>query len=1062
MSDDLLSQLNAEQKEAVERTEGYVCLHAGAGTGKTRTLTYRYAYLVRDYGISPRAIWCVTFTNKAADEMKRRVNFLCGAAVGNPFITTFHSFCATFLREEISAVGWPSTFLISDVSDVKELLRPLYKELEIDGKEFPLNKAWAFIDGFKESEDYVPALIGPDSSEILRRVEEATEAQHKLFWRYLFAQRSIYTLDFDDLILLTLHILRHFKDIREKWQRRFEYILVDEFQDIDRDQYALVDLLAAGNNNLFVVGDPDQTIYSFRGARVEYFNNFVEDHSPNAQRLFLTQNYRSTQQILTASYSLISYNQDEERRPLQAMRQDITPEMMISVKDPARRRKMPLNAQVQNTINERSYYHDLLPVLGEYISVDPDPMVDQSTAGDVTVTATSSPTMTPPVTIAANVSAVADTEGVVSGVGMQRLLPVMVHAPNVYAEADYVADSINRIRAIEPKASIAVLYRAHYLSLNIENALLANHIQYNVVGEVRFFDRREIRDVLAYMRLRINLNDDMALRRVINVPRRQFGPKRMEYLERLARKSQQSLFVTLQNNRNDEFLFKSTSVGQFVDVMAKLSAEPFHDPSYDFELLLSQSGYEEDLKRNGEDERVDNIRSLKGYVHEFAKSQEETVNLADFVNNVSLLTSADEDLSLKDTTVRLMTVHNAKGLEFDYVFVVSVNEAVFPSKKSINEQHVEEERRLMYVAMTRAKKQLFMSEAGGLQEHQNSQSNGAKLPRLPSRFLHELPPEQYLEVGHSLAEEELRAAERAAAALGLKGGYARVAAADAEAAKSISSSGIQVGDRVFHRIFSEGTVREIRLNSGEIVVFFDKLNRERTLSNVDALQKIGGSSTAMLNPATPQQEAAALDDNSSALKVNDHVSHKAFGTGVVREILYATEAVVFFEKLGRERTLSINAIEKLAASAPSQAQAPAPASAQAQAPDSAQAPVTVSTAPAPAPVHVYSYAPVPEPVTAPVPPTIGSAWSVPPRMTDPVATAPVSASPVSQPVLTTANATATDAATAAVATDITAPAPTAEVVVKPLEPAPQKTWDELMQELSKAFNEDFGHKRSDD
>lgn len=279
---DLLNALNEEQRLAVENIDGYVRLHAGAGTGKTRTLTYRYAYLVSELGIPAKSVWCCTFTNKAASEMKSRILSLCGD-VGEPFVSTFHSFCVSFLKEEIMVIGWPKNFTIWDVSSVKSALRPIYDECHIDGREFPLKKAWEFIDGFKEQGEYITAFIDADSTKLLTRSDRALDLGGKIFWRYLFAQRTSYALDFDDLILLTLYILKNFPKVRERWQERLEYIMVDEFQDIDRDQYELVEILAGKHHNLFIVGDPDQTIYSWRGARVEYFNDFIVNHGGKPQ-----------------------------------------------------------------------------------------------------------------------------------------------------------------------------------------------------------------------------------------------------------------------------------------------------------------------------------------------------------------------------------------------------------------------------------------------------------------------------------------------------------------------------------------------------------------------------------------------------------------------------------------------------------------------------------------------------------------------------------------------------------------------------------------------------------
>lgn len=992
-----LDELNEEQLAAVEATEGYVCLHAGAGTGKTRTLTYRYAYLISEYGIAPRAVWCVTFTNRAALEMRQRVQRMCGNAIGNPFVTTFHGFCALFLREEIMAVGWPKTFTISDVSDVKDMLRPLYAQCQIDGKKLSLKKAWEFIDGFKETKDYIAALIGPDSAELLRRSEAATEDNLKLFWRYLFAQRTTYSLDFDDLILLTLHILKTNEEVRARWQQRLEYILVDEFQDIDRDQYELVELLADYHHNLFIVGDPDQTIYSFRGARVEYFNNFVDNHGAEAQRLYLTYNYRSSAQILAAAYAVISHNYDENRRPLLAKRTDISLEHMVPVRDPNRTQDHELSPEVIAALNDRAYYSltqaqpenlatrlpdeeqqqgqleppqaqvpaqiqapapqlsallgkstraqlknehrlsylgltvktqaalaapsqsDVGPTAAEherhyapYQSVqsggnaqvnaywqganNQDAWAQEAQAYGLTppqaselitpcwsaeavtaiapvtapVTAPNSapvtaPDLAPmaPLTLPstrpaalsaapagavvplgraqlAAMSEVPDAQGYV-----RSLKPVIGHAGSVYREADFVAKTIVTIRALNPNASIAVLYRAHYIALNLENALVQYQIPYCVVGEQRFFDRKEIRDVMAYIRLRCNLDDDVAFRRVVNVPARNFGKKRMERLESLARSENSSLFRTLLNHLDDKFLCARAEIVRFVQVMSELALAPLGNPVDDFELIVNNTGYEEWIKSNGEDERLENIAALKNYLYDFRKNQDDEVNLADFIGNVTLMTSADE--AHLSRSVRLMTVHNAKGLEFDYVFVVSLNEAVFPSKKAVNELNVEEERRLMYVAMTRAQKQLILTEAGGyITVRQNNDQ--VKLPREPSRFLREITPDLYAEVGAPFPCSKLQGVVKKSAATTSSAYSSPEGATDIpgnDVAINAEAGGTKpdlVGAKVFHKIFGEGTIRTVRYDLGEYGIYFDKLKKERTLSfsaKLEFLDQIG-------------------------------------------------------------------------------------------------------------------------------------------------------------------------------------------------------------------------------
>ena len=858
-SGDLLSTLNAEQQEAVMQTEGYICLHAGAGTGKTRTLTHRYAYLIRDFGIAPRAVWAVTFTNKAANEMSARVRQLCGDLVGNPFITTFHGFCARFLREEIAVLGWPATFVINDVDDVKAMLRTILKTLKIDGRDLTLPQAWSAIDTIKSNSDYVQDLIAADSSALLDRSEAAAEISSRVFWRYLFSQRTTFTLDFDDLILFTLYILRRYPEVLARWQKRFDYILVDEFQDIDKYQYELVELLAAGQGNLFVVGDPDQTIYSFRGARVEFFNDFVANHSEQgneAQRLFLTKNYRSTDPSLQAAYHVISHNLDEARRPLQAMRTDIGPADMITVPDPRFRRKRDA-AQVRAAITAQSYYHDApvsapssvpvgyveatAPAGSMALSGASQTLSGLTGAGAVSLNAT---------TAAQQAVANLDAEAAAALAAGADMRPVVLHTGSIYQEAELVTDCIMRLQQ-QVHGSIAVLYRANHQAAILETELNKAGIRYVVSGDVRFFDRKEIRDVLAYIRLRLNLDDDMAFRRVINVPPRRFGAKRIEHLEALAKQERCSLFAALQHHRDDSFLFQRTTVGDFVDLMSSLHATPLQDPLYDLELLLNGSGYEEFVKSSGESERLENIATLKNQLAFFLQSQDDSVNLADFLNNIVLI-NGDEERNAAAGAVRLMTIHNAKGLEFDYVFVLGLNEGVFPTKKAINEQSVSEERRLMYVAMTRAQKQLFLSEAGGITNGANNDSAGKqKQARVPSRFLFELDDGDYLEVGtcalsgQSLAQIKAQQQrlqcdiadllsqmqENGGRALLNESAFAGSdVGSDKDKDSGSKSSKWQVGDRVFHKILGAGTVRELHEDVGEIVVHFDKLKRERTLA----------------------------------------------------------------------------------------------------------------------------------------------------------------------------------------------------------------------------------------
>lgn len=966
-----LNVLNNEQRTAVENTEGYVCLHAGAGTGKTKTLTYRYAYLISEYGISPRAVWCVTFTNKAAAEMKERVKALCGSTIGNPFITTFHGFCASFLREEIMAIGWPKTFTIADVNDVKEILRPLYHELDIKGTDLSLRKAWAYIDETKEGKTYISDFIGADTTAMLERAQDTTlEPQVRLFWRYLFAQRTTYTLDFDDLILLTLHILKGFPEVRARWQERLEYILVDEFQDIDRDQYELVEILAGYNQNLFIVGDPDQTIYSFRGARVEFFKGFAEAHADEGGlQLHLTKNYRSHGNILQAAYSVISNNLDPDRKPLIPMRTDITLDDMVAVVDPDYQEEEKLEQDVVDQIQSKSYlgqeraksykqnhapeqtlYYDptqdqsysspfgdddfsslfeddcsdvvpdefdskpskemrdrLKPTIGfkkeaklrrlginyDEDDVDAsDSLFDDATAdtygGSVGAYGASAGTYGAAAGAYGGASSDDDNPFAQMGVGqvtegsssdddsddyeeayfppvgtatnmgrgrygyqtaaknrfrghkpkpVHTIKPIVAHAANSFIEAKFVARTIQDIQQRDPQSSIAVLYRSHFIAVILEQEMAARKIRYNMVGELSFFDRKEIRDVIAYMRLRVNLDDDVAFRRIVNVPPRRFGKKRIERLEEIARQQRCSLFRALSYGIDDPFLNPSGNMSKFIDMMTKVANAPFRNPSDDLEIILSSSGYDEFLKSTGEDERLEKLGSLRNYLSDFKKNHDDDVNIADFIGQISLMNSAES--TGETSPVSLMTVHNAKGLEFDYVFVISLNESIFPTKNSINEQNVAEERRLMYVAMTRACKQLIMIEAGG---ELLNRAKKEKFTRQPSRFIEELKADDFVALGEAPKKEDKAQKQKAVTT------------------PSYNPDRLVVGERFHHKILGYGHVVEVRDIEAEYVVYYEKLKKQRTLSfsHSDKIERLGlADGTAAPQPATQQKELIA-------------------------------------------------------------------------------------------------------------------------------------------------------------------------------------------------------------
>lgn len=745
----LLTALNSEQAAAVSCTEGYVRVLAGPGTGKTRTLTYRYAYLVDALGISPKSALCVTFTNKAADEMKARILKLCHDA-GEPFVATFHGFCCEFLRQEIKALGFAANFQLWAVPDVKDALKPLYAELSVNGREISLQDEWDYIDAVKSSRlEYVDEMLAEDGGELLRKaMDEELPQKTRLFYRYLYLQRQSAALDFDDLIAFALRILDDFPEVAARWQERLQYILVDEFQDIDKLQYRLVEKLAALHRNLFIVGDPDQTIYSFRGADVKLFTGFTDAH-PEAKCFVFTQNYRSQAHILDAAFSLIRQNPDTGRKRLEARRRDIVMEDMIPCAEPPK--------AVKSGSDEADALLRFMEGKGR-LETPRDP------------------------------------EFSIDGGATRTMLPVVVHMEDPSIEAEYLAQELKLLLEQDPDADCAVLFRAHHVSRALERALLKHRVPYRIMSGTGFMDRTEIRDVMAYLRLCLNEGDDQALRRVVNEPRRGFGKKRLEYLEECAKKSGQPLFTELAAHRDDEIYARGSRIQGFVTKVQTLSVElPHLLPSWALERVLSLFGYESNLKSTGQTDRLESLAELRQLAHEFEEMEGERTNVADFITALALMTTAD--LKRDGRGVKLMTVHNSKGLEFDYVFVAGLDEGVFPSSKSTGESELQEERRLLYVAMTRARKQLLLTH-----------SSGAGRSELgPSRFLENLAPECVKQLGGTIKTGRT-------------------------VAESAHEAAFREGDRVFHEVFGPGVILKVDSAAGDYRVRFDSLPQPRTLS----------------------------------------------------------------------------------------------------------------------------------------------------------------------------------------------------------------------------------------
>ena len=727
-----LDSLNTLQRQAVECTEGYIRVLAGAGTGKTKTLTSRYAYLVEMLGLSPSSVLCITFTNKAANEMKERIKKLCGN-IASPWVCTFHGFCADFLRQEADVLGYPLNFAILSVPEVKEVLKPIYETLGINGREFSLQDGWEFIDSLKCKDiSYVKDMLNEDSNHLLKLAsQDGISSKMAMFYLYLYHERVTAVMDFDDLIAFTLTILNDHEEIRCLWQKRIAYMQIDEFQDIDRLQYELVEILTNQYKNLFIVGDPDQTIYTFRGACVKFFTEFSKLHNDTKEFAF-TDNYRSQESILDCAYTVISKNPDTGRVHLKAKRSDIKLDDMSKTVG----------------INLKNQEFNVSKML---LAMD----------GHTTVDAINEPKFE-----------------IVKEVP-QSFKPILAGCINEDEEADFIARQVKEIKRIYPNRSIAILYRARHVSSKIENALVRYEIPYKVIGDYNFFERREILDVLSFLRLCLNPHDDIAMRRVINVPQRGFGKTRLKRLEADAQDLGESLFTTLERSLDNPFYTKRTRILDFVKTVENLSVRLKQNlsPVYAIELILNDFLYEETLKRQGEKERLESIAQLRQLAYEYQEHLGESCNIADFLSHLVLFTSQDE--GLPQDKVVLMTIHNAKGLEFDYVFVAGLNENTFPSTKAVSFSDLEEERRLFYVAITRACRQLFLSSISG----------GTKQGRVqePSRFVDDLDEGEILEIGLKLklsnesfnSDNDLKAE-------------------------------FKVKDKVFHKVFGPGEVIEIK------------------------------------------------------------------------------------------------------------------------------------------------------------------------------------------------------------------------------------------------------------
>jgi DNA helicase-2/ATP-dependent DNA helicase PcrA len=698
-----LSDLNTRQLEAVKSTEGRIRVIAGAGTGKTKALTCRYAYLVNVLGIDPANILCLTFTNKAASEMRIRIANMVHSGDYNDFVCTIDGFCVKLLRKEIYRLGFPKSFTIIDEEDQKEVAKACMDDLGIKRTEKTVKQFLTGISVKKESPEYISTFMTPG-------VKFSDEMLKSEFASYIYRQMKNYALDFDDIENFTKYILSHFDDAREYWQNQLNYIMVDEAQDCNDDNWEIIETLAGKHHNLFAVGDPDQCIYEWRGAKPSRFIDFPRDKD-----IVLDENYRSTPNVLDVANSVIANN------------------------------KMRV----------------------------PKELFTRKAEGKAVI---------------------------------------HFHGKSESEEMRWVARQISSLLAAGASPhDFAILYRSSYQSRPIEQELIRSHILYTVWGGTRFFERREIKDALSYLRLVNNPADDISFMRVLNRPSRKLGKAFVDKLKSLSSTTGGSLYETLRDNLNLQGLGREGAIA-FVKIIedGRKAVEEGTSISDLLNKMLDTSGLKDELRQDQDEERLENIEELLTSVKFYEKShREDYITLNDYLQEIALYTNAD--YKADTPSVKLMTIHQAKGLEFPFVFVIGLSEGIFPNMRSLRDrkkQGEEDERRLMYVAVTRAEKALFLTESEGY-------NSSTKMSKYPSRFLAEIKKNMLVTEGkipdelwkgtmnlvHVLDQELYGNPFAGSDGQGLSDG-----SGDFSAELAAYESPFQIGDTVIHDIFGEGVV----------------------------------------------------------------------------------------------------------------------------------------------------------------------------------------------------------------------------------------------------------------
>ncbi|QUM67761.1 DNA helicase PcrA [Staphylococcus delphini] len=725
----LVANMNKEQSEAVRTTEGPLLIMAGAGSGKTRVLTHRIAYLLDEKDVSPYNILAITFTNKAAKEMKERVQALVGEEAEVIWMSTFHSMCVRILRRDADRIGIERNFTIIDPTDQKSVIKDVLKRENIDPKKYEPKIFIGEISKLK-NDLLTPAKAEAEADDFYSRMVATV---YKGYQQQLVRNQA---LDFDDLIMTTIRLFERVPDVLDFYQNKFQYIHVDEYQDTNTAQYTLVNMLAQKFKNLCVVGDSDQSIYGWRGANIHNILSFEKDY-PNARTIFLEQNYRSTKTILQAANEVIRHNTERK----------------------------PKGLWTANQQGEKIHYYEAMSERDE-------------------------------------------TEYVVREIFKQQ-------------------------KKGKRYKDMAVLYRTNAQSRVLEETFLKSTIPYVMVGGQKFYDRKEIKDLLSYLRLIANSADDISLRRIINVPKRGIGPSSVEKIATYAADHELTMFDAL---AEVDFIGLSKKVTQaaaeFYQLMSNLMQEQeFLEVSEIVDEVLEKSGYREMLKREQSIEsrsRLENIDEFMSVPVDYEKNTPlEEQSLINFLTDLSLVADVDE-ANLEDG-VTLMTMHSAKGLEFPIVFIIGMEESIFPHIRAIqseNDHEMEEERRISYVAITRAEEELYLSHATSRTLFGRPQSNAR------SRFLNEIP-EELLDLQERQHATTIGSKKRQPA----KRGFSQRTVKNA--ASLSTASNWKVGDKVMHKSWGEGMVSNVNDKNGsvELDIIFKSEGPKRLLAQFAPIEK---------------------------------------------------------------------------------------------------------------------------------------------------------------------------------------------------------------------------------